>query len=197
MKIELNLTSAFTLRKRIKELGRVNEQVLAFSKYVVEPEQVDEELEKFENKSVYDTFMLSSKCGDEAYRLQNLIDEHNNKGKVVLNQLNAINKKIEIATRCTNALKVNRTQKSRNPVTGNWEVTKLQKITDIDFETILDDLTKEKVRAEDELSKINSKETFTFELDDEIYKKIYGLSATEATSGWMRTASTTTGTERR
>jgi uncharacterized protein YpuA (DUF1002 family) len=174
MKIELNLTSAFTLRKRIKELGRVNEQILAFSKYVVEPEQVDEELEKFENKNVYDTFMLCSKCGDEAYRLQNLIDEHNNKGKVVLNQLNAINKKIEIATRCANALKVNRTQKSRNPVTGNWEVTKLQKITDTDFETILDALTKEKVRAEDELSKINSKETFTFELDDEIYKKIYG-----------------------
>ena len=79
MKIELNLTSAFTLRKRIKELGRVNEQILAYSKYVVEPEQVDEELEKFENKSVYDTFKLCSKCGDEAYRLQNLIDEHNNK----------------------------------------------------------------------------------------------------------------------
>ena len=76
MKIELNLTSAFTLRKRIKELGRVNEQLLAYSKYVVEPEQVDEELEKFENKNVYDTFMLCSKCGDEAYRLQNLIDEH-------------------------------------------------------------------------------------------------------------------------
>lgn len=174
MKIELNLTSAFTLRKRIKELGRVNEQILAYSKYVVEPEQVDEELEKFENKNVYDTFMLCAKCGDEAYRLQNLIDEHNSKGKVVLNQLNVINKKIEIATRCANALKLNRTSKSRNPVTGNWEVTKLVKITDTDFEAILDALTKEKVRAEDELSKINSKETFTFELDDEIYKKIYG-----------------------
>lgn len=58
MKIELNLTSAFTLRKRIKELGKVNEQILSYSKYVVEPEQVDEELEKFENKSVYDTFIL-------------------------------------------------------------------------------------------------------------------------------------------
>ena len=174
MKIELNLTSAFTLRKRIKELGRVNEQILAYSKYVVEPEQVDEELEKFENKNVYDSFMLCSKCSDEAYRLQNLIDEHNSKGKVVLNQLNVINKKIEIATRCANALKLNRTSKSRNPVTGNWEVTKLVKITDTDFEAILDALTKEKVRAEDELSKINAKETFTFELDDEIYKKIYG-----------------------
>ena len=93
---------------------------------------------------------------------------------MLLNQLNVINKKIEIATRCANALKLNRTSKSRNPVTGNWEVTKLVKITDTDFEAILDALTKEKVRAEDELSKINAKETFTFELDDEIYKKIYG-----------------------
>ena len=52
MKIELNLTSAFTLRKRIKELGRVNEQILAYSKYVVEPEQVDEELENFQFVSI-------------------------------------------------------------------------------------------------------------------------------------------------
>lgn len=174
MKIELNMTTAFTLRKRIKELAKQYEMVINYSKYVVEPEQVEEELEKFENKNVYDTFMIWSKCNDESYKLSNLIDENNEKGKACLNALNAINKKIEVATRLEQMLKANRTQKSRNPVTGNWEVTKLEKITDTDFEKIIDALTKEKVRIEDELSKINSSTKFSFELDDEIYHKIYG-----------------------
>lgn len=174
MKIELNMTTAFTLRKRIKELAKQYEMVINYSKYVVEPEQVEEELEKFENKNVYDTFMIWSKCNDESYKLSNLIDENNEKGKSCLNALNVINKKIEVATRLEQLLKANRTQKSRNPVTGNWEVTKLEKITDTDFEKIIDALTKEKVRIEDELSKINSSTKFSFELDDEIYHKIYG-----------------------
>lgn len=174
MKIELNMTTAFTLRKRIKELAKQYEMVINYSKYVVEPEQVEEELEKFENKNVYDTFMIWSKCNDESYKLSNLIDENNEKGKACLNALNVINKKIEVATRLEQLLKANRTQKSRNPVTGNWEVTKLEKITDTDFEKIIDSLTKEKVRIEDELSKINSSTKFSFELDDEIYHKIYG-----------------------
>jgi hypothetical protein len=50
----------------------------------------------------------------------------------------------------------------------------LEKISDTDFEAIVDALTKEKVRAEDDLSKTNANAKFTFDLDDEIYKKIYG-----------------------
>ena len=46
MKIELNMTTAFTLRKRIKDLAAKYDRVLVISKYIVEPEQVDEELEK-------------------------------------------------------------------------------------------------------------------------------------------------------
>jgi hypothetical protein len=103
-----------------------------------------------------------------------LIDEYNEKGKAHLNALNILNKKIEVATRLEQLLKANRTQKSRNPVTGNWEVTKLEKITDTDFEKVVDALSKEKVKEEDELSKINSNTKFSFDLDDEIYHKIYG-----------------------
>ena len=174
MKIDLNMTTAFTLRKRIKELARQCENTLRFSRYIVEPEQVEEELEKFENKNVYDTFILFSKCNDEADKLQDLIDKNNIDNKIILNKLTVLNKKIEIATSCNNLLKGNRTQKSRNPVTGNWEVTKLEKITDTDFEKILDALTKEKVRMEDSLAKENANTKFTFDLDEEIYKKIYG-----------------------
>lgn len=174
MKIELNLTTAFTLRKRIKELATQYESTMKFGRFVVEPEQVEEELEKYENKNVYDTFVIWSKCNDEAYKLSNLIDENNEKGKTHLNALNVINKKIALATRIDQLLTANRTQKTRNPVTGNWEVTKLEKITDTDFEKIIDALTKEKVRQEDELSKINSNTKFSFDLDDEIYHKIYG-----------------------
>ena len=174
MKIELNMTTAFTLRKRIKDLAAKYDRVLVISRYIVEPEQVDEELEKFENKSVYDTYKLWTKCLDVSNELSDIIDKNNAKGKVLMNKLNSINLKINVANRALNSLKLNRTQKSRNPVTGNWEVTKLEKITDVDFNEIIETLTKEKIRIEDELAKVNSSIKFDFEMDDEIYNKIYG-----------------------
>lgn len=174
MKIELNMTTAFTLRKRIKDLAAKYDRVLVISRYIVEPEQVDEELEKFENKSVYDTYKLWTKCLDVSNELSDIIDKNNAKGKVLMNKLNSINLKINVANRALNSLKLNRTQKSRNPVTGNWEVTKLEKITDVDFNEIIETLTKEKIRIEDELAKVNSSVKFDFEMDDEIYNKIYG-----------------------
>ncbi|MBO7694815.1 MAG: hypothetical protein J6T10_19535 [Methanobrevibacter sp.] len=174
MKIELNMTTAFTLRKRIKDLAAKYDRVLVISRYIVEPEQVDEELEKFENKNVYDTYKLWTKCLDVSNELSDIIDKNNAKGKVLMNKLNSINLKINVANRALNSLKLNRTQKSRNPVTGNWEVTKLEKITDVDFNEIIETLTKEKIRIEDELAKVNSSVKFDFEMDDEIYNKIYG-----------------------
>lgn len=174
MKIELNMTTAFTLRKRIKDLAAKYDRVLVISRYIVEPEQVDEELEKFENKSVYDTYKLWTKCLDVSNELSDIIDKNNAKGKVLMNKLNSINLKINVANRALNSLKLNRTQKSRNPVTGNWEVTKLEKITDVDFNEIIETLTKEKIRIEDDLAKVNSSVKFDFEMDDEIYNKIYG-----------------------
>ena len=42
------------------------------------------------------------------------------------------------------------------------------------IEKVVDALAKEKVKEEDELSKINSNTKFSFDLDDEIYHKIYG-----------------------
>lgn len=174
MKIELNMTTAFTLRKRIKDLAAKYDRVLVISRYIVEPEQVDEELEKFENKNVYDTYKLWTKCLDVSNELSDIIDKNNAKGKVLMNKLNSINLKINVANRALNSLKLNRTQKSRNPVTGNWEVTKLEKITDVDFNEIIETLTKEKIRIEDDLAKVNSSVKFDFEMDDEIYNKIYG-----------------------
>lgn len=174
MKIELNMTTAFTLRKRIKDLAAKYDRVLVISRYIVEPEQVDEELEKFENKNVYDTYKLWTKCLDVSNELSDIIDKNNAKGKVLMNKLNSINLKINVANRALNSLKLNRTQKSRNPVTGNWEVTKLEKITDVDFNEIIETLTKEKIRIEDELAKVNSSVKFDFEMDVEIYNKIYG-----------------------
>ena len=174
MKIELNMTTAFTLRKRIKDLAAKYDRVLVISRYIVEPEQVDEELEKFENKSVYDTYKLWTKCLDVSNELSDIIDKNNAKGKVLMNKLNSMNLMINVANSALNSLKLNRTQKSRNPVTGNWEVTKLEKITDVDFNEIIETLTKEKIRIEDDLAKVNSSVKFDFEMDDEIYNKIYG-----------------------
>lgn len=174
MKLELNLTTAFTLRKRIKELlGKVNYQLQA-SNYVVEPERVNEVLETIESGNVESAYKLYAELLNANRELTDLIDQNNADGKKLLNEVTMTNQKINLITVIDNKLKANRTSKSRNPVTGNWEVTTLTKITEFDTAKELETLKQKKVRLEDELTKVNSKAKLTFDLNDEIYKRIYG-----------------------
>lgn len=174
MKLELNLTTAFTLRKRIKELlGKVNYQ-LQSSNYVVEPERVNEVLETIESGNIESAYKLYAELLNANRELTDLIDQNNADGKKLLNEVTMTNQKINLITVIDNKLKANRTSKSRNPVTGNWEVTTLTKITEFDTAKELETLKQKKVRLEDELTKVNSKAKLTFDLNDEIYKRIYG-----------------------
>lgn len=174
MKLELNLTTAFTLRKRIKELlGKVNYQLQA-SNYVVEPERVNEVLETIESGNIESAYKLYAELLNANRELTDLIDQNNADGKKLLNEVTMTNQKINLITVIDNKLKANRTSKSRNPVTGNWEVTTLTKITEFDTAKELETLKQKKVRLEDELTKVNSKAKLTFDLNDEIYKRIYG-----------------------
>ena len=58
MKVELNLSTAFTLRKRIKALAAELYSVMRWSPYITEEEKVDETLQPFENGSLEDTYHL-------------------------------------------------------------------------------------------------------------------------------------------
>ena len=174
MKLDLNLTTAFTLRKRIKELlNKINSQMV-FAQYVVDPERKAEMLETFETNDVEGSYKLLTDLMEANRELSDLIDSQNLEGKKILNGLNKINAQITVIQQIENKLKANRTSKSRNPVTGNWEVTTLEKITDFDATKELETLKQKKVRLEDELAKINSKAKFTFDLNDAIYTRIYG-----------------------
>lgn len=174
MKLDLNLTTAFTLRKRIKELlNKINSQMV-FAQYVVDPERKAEMLETFETNDVEGSYKLLTDLMEANRELSDLIDSQNLEGKKILNGLNKINAQITVIQQIENKLKANRTSKSRNPVTGNWEVTTLEKITDFDATKELETLKQKKVRLEDELAKINSKAKFTFDLNDTIYTRIYG-----------------------
>lgn len=174
MKLDLNLTTAFTLRKRIKELlNKINSQMV-YAQYVVEPERKEEILESFETKNVEGSYKLLTDLMEANRELSDLIDSQNLEGKKILNGLNKVNAQITVIQQIENKLKANRTSKSRNPVTGNWEVATLEKITDFDATKELETLKQKKVRLEDELAKINSKAKFTFDLNDTIYTRIYG-----------------------
>lgn len=174
MKLDLNLTTAFTLRKRIKELlNKINAQMI-YAQYVVEPERKEEILESFETKNVEGSYKFLSDLMEANRELSNLIDEQNLAGKKILNALNKVNAQITLVQQIENKLKANRTSKSRNPVTGNWEVATLEKITEFDATKELETLKQKKVRLEDELSKNNSQAKLTFDLNDEIYNRIYG-----------------------
>lgn len=174
MKLELNLTTAFTLRKRIKELLNKVSYQLQCPNYVVEPERVNEVLETLESGNVEGAYRLYAELQNANRALSDLIDQNNADGKKLLNEVTMINTQINLVTIIDNKLKANRTSKSRNPVTGNWEVTTLTKITEFDTAKELETLKQKKVRLEDELTKVNSKAKLTFDLNDEIYKRIYG-----------------------
>lgn len=174
MKLDLNLTTAFTLRKRIKELlNKINSQMV-YAQYVVEPERKEEILESFETKNVEGSYKLLTDLMETNRELSDLIDSQNLEGKKILNGLNKVNAQITVVQQIENKLKANRTSKSRNPVTGNWEVATLEKITEFDATKELEALKQKKVRLEDELAKINSKAKFSFDLNNEIYTRIYG-----------------------
>ncbi len=174
MKLDLNLTTAFTLRKRIKELiNKINAQMI-YAQYVVEPERKEEILEAFETKNVEGSYQFLSELMEANRELSNLIDEQNLAGKKILNDLNKVNAQIILVQQIETKLKANRTSKSRNPVTGNWEVATLEKITEFDATKELETLKQKKVRLEDELSKNNSQAKLVFNLNDEIYTRIYG-----------------------
>jgi len=174
MKLDLNLTTAFTLRKRIKELMNKVSNQMRGSNYVVEPERVNEVLETFETGDVEGAYKLYTELQNANRELCDLIDQNNLEGKKLLNKLHVVNDQIMLVTLMEGRLKANRTSKSRNPVTGNWEVTTLTKITEFNTDKELETLKQQKVRFEDELTKINSKAKITFNLNDEIYKRIYG-----------------------
>lgn len=174
MKIELNISTAMILRKRIKELASNYESVLIGTQYIAEPEKVSEILEKFEDNNVLKTYDMWCTCLNEVTALSNLIDEHNVEGKSLLNVLNTLNLIMDRVNRIITLSNASRTSKTRNPVTGVWEVNKYEKITDTDFSVILDGLKKKKIKIEDDLAKFNANTKFDFELNDDVYHKIYG-----------------------
>jgi hypothetical protein len=174
MKVELNLSTAFTLRKRIKALAGELYSVMRWSPYITEEEKVDETLQPFENGSLEDTYHLYVSCLEANEQLSNLIEEKNNEGKKLLCGLNKINAQIELMTSIATALKSGKVSKTRNPVTGVWETITLKKITDFDAAKEVENLKQLKVHQEDRLSIVNGQTKFSFELNDEVYHRIYG-----------------------
>lgn len=173
-KIELNLTTAFTLRKRINEIAHRLQRELTCVRYMVDAESKQDQLELLTYKDVEKQLDVMDKYYIAVENLSNKIDEVNGVGKSIMNRLQRINTEIQVATIISNGLNTKQTQKTRNPVTGIWEVEKYVGVTDYDITTHTNKLKQAKVRAEDELANINASTKFDFELDEEIYNTIYG-----------------------
>ncbi len=174
-KIDLNLTTAFTLRKRIKEISTRLHRELAMVRYMDEPESKQDQLDLLTYGDVEKQLVALNKYLNAVESLSDKIDSENAKGKTVLNKLNRINTELQIASVVANGLNgIKQTQKSRNPVTGVWEVNKLEPVTNYDIDKHIELLKQEKVRAEDDLAKINASTNFKYEIDEEIYNTIYG-----------------------
>lgn len=174
MKIKLNLSTAFTLRNRIKKITQTIENELHSFAYVDFPEKKEENNATLTEGSIEGNIALYKNCLENLLKLNNTIDKNNSAGKQYINYVDVLNKQINLFNWIDRSLKQKKTTKSRNPVTGNWEVETLIKMTDYDVDKELSTLTQIKAKMEDELAQNNSSTTFEFELDDKIYKIIYG-----------------------
>ena len=177
LKIELtlNITTALTLRKRINNIISKIQTNLSFMQMLVEKENLDVHKDLLYTDSIEKELELFDAAYESLEILNNGIDSANSQGKAYLDRINSINKKLSVYTRLANGLASRCKSKERNPITGVWEYIELVPITNIDFQKKVDELTHQKFRLEDELSKYNAKSNFTIIIDDKIYTMIYGV----------------------
>lgn len=174
MKIELNLTSAFTLRKRINAIASEIKSKGMYTSLVVEPESLEDTNKIFVTGNLDSDMVLMESAIDAGVELSNEIDKMNVVGKGIMNKIQRINDKVEVYRRMVSSLTQNKLRKERNPVTGVWETRSLVAVSDKDYSERIKELLREKMRLEDELTKYNSSTKFSFDLNDELYTKIYG-----------------------
>lgn len=174
MKVSLNLTSAFTLRKRINEIASQFDNTARFMQLVVEPEEKETVLAKFKNGSFEDAVELSIAAHRASAELTKVIEQHNAEGKAILSKLQHQKTLINVFTGLSVRLSQSPLRKERNPVTGVWETRSLVKVTDYDFDAEIKKGEQVCRFLEDQLSKHNAETKFDFELDDNIYHEIYG-----------------------
>lgn len=173
MKVSLNLTSAFTLRKRINEITKQLDQC-RYMTLVVEPEEKDVVLSKFKDGSFEKTIQLATAAHTASADLTAVIEKHNAEGKAILAKIQHLKATISAYECIAARLNMSTLRKERNPVTGVWETRSLVKVSDVDFDAEIKHIEQICRSYEDALSKHNADTKFDFDLDDEIYHEIYG-----------------------
>ena len=174
MKINLNMNTAMTLRKRLKELAGGWKSSLIVSTYVTEPDMKAALLKKqFVNGTPERTFELYDLCMQEVAKLSDEMDKHNT-GREILNRINLLNDEYNLLAMVISSLNAETSRKERNPVTGAREIVQMEKITDYDFDSKQSEIKRHRTRLEDELANANAAVRFEFDLDDTLYNLVYG-----------------------
>lgn len=174
MKLNLNLVSAMTLRKRLNTLANSLEYRLN-GNIVVDPEMVEAETARFVTGSYDGDLTLYNKTLYAVGSINQDIEANNLRGKCLLNAIQLARRQVNLYTRATNALAVNHKVKTRNPVSGEWEITEYVDLTKANMKSLLSSATIEKNTAQDALAEYNSKTTFDFEIADEVYNRAYEI----------------------
>lgn len=177
MKLSLNINTAMILRKRINQLIADVYNDITTKPLIVVDEMYDEYVNSFRYGTFEKTLEVYKLAHIASRDLTDAIDSANERGRVYLNTINHINRHICDLSMLNNKLKGQLKQRSRHPVTGEWEETRLRKLTEVNLEKDIKELEFQKRRMEDMLSKWNGTQEFNFELDDAIYAELYGTEA--------------------
>ena len=146
---------------------------------MVEKENLDVHKDSLVTDSLEGDIELYEKLYDSLTSLNNEIERANIKGKIILREIDTINKKKYLYDRMALGLKNKTKTKERNPVTGVWEFREYFPITTISFEEKSKKLEQKKFKLEDELSAFNASTKIAFELDDYIANSLYGENTSE------------------
>lgn len=181
--LNLSLTDSFKLRTLIKrKIGIVNQDIvnlpISYDKEV-EGKKVELVINKYGNLDQMIDLCLNLQ--ETLGELNKKIDENNIVVRPLLDQIESLTAQNSLLGKIVSLVE-NRTklvEKEFNTVTGKYDVTELAQTYSLEKVKQLTELYKSKTREihqlEEEISSLNGKTCFNFEISQEIYDFIYDL----------------------
>lgn len=173
-KLNLNLTTAFTLLKRVKKISADFYNQLYHNPIIVPEDELETQKLLWKGRSFDEAFALNAGAVIAQSVLNKAIENVNGHARFLLKQISLLKenlntlKKIKDSTVGTKLVR-----KERNPVTGEMEITQLVSQCGVDIVKYIEDTKKTINRLEDELSQYNGKTFIDVEIPDSILAEIY------------------------
>ena len=172
--LNLNLTTAFTLLKRVKKISADFYNQLYSNSIIVPEDELETQKLLWRGGSFDEALKLDGEAIIAQSVLNKAIEEVNGHARFLLKQISILKENLNTLKRIKDStVGAKLVAKERNPVTGEIETTKLVNQCSVDVVKYIESTKKTINRLEDELSQYNGKTFIDVEISDNILAEIY------------------------